>query len=268
MTANASRDRGLALLDELVAEGAQIVSAREVRRRLGISAPAASNLLRRLTYEGLLERLRPGWYAVRGLGVMGTTSAAESLAIAVGAGFGDTTHRIGYRSALDELDLLTHPARTVHVAAAKRVRLSHLSGRPLRVVIEPVDKIYVGAMRDGPSWVSGIERALLDAARRPELVGGAPTLVEALASAGEQVDSDRLTEYAGRLGWGSALRRIGSVADRLEIPSLAGQLKPLVPPKADLDLELTEIGNVVWRDRRWWVRWHRDVEELRSVLDQ
>jgi predicted transcriptional regulator of viral defense system len=262
------QDRGLVLVDDLVAEGRSSVTAVEVQERLGLSRSAASNLLRRLMDEGLLERVRPGHYVVRPLGVLGTSAAADDLADAVGAAFSGLAHRIAYRSALDELDLLVHPARTIQVAAESRVRLRPLSGRPIKVVVEPNDAISVGAVPRGRSFVSNRERALLDAARRPELVGGAPTLVEALAVAGPRADVDRLTEYARELRWSSALRRLGSLSDRLQIPGLAGLLAPISSPTADLDLEPGAAGGSMWRDRHWWVRWHRDPAELEAVLHQ
>jgi predicted transcriptional regulator of viral defense system len=205
---------------------------------------------------------------VRPLGLLGTSAASDDLADAVGVAFSGLEHRIAYRSALDELELLTHPARTIQVAARRRVRLRPLSGRPIKVVVEPLDALMVGAVPCGRSFVSNTERALLDAARRPEIVGRAPTLAEALAVAGPRVDIDRLTEYAGTLGWPSALRRLGSLSDRLEIPGLAGRLEPLSSPTADLDLEPGATGESVWRDKRWWVRWHRDAAELEAVLHQ
>jgi predicted transcriptional regulator of viral defense system len=143
------QDRGLVLVDDLVAEGRSSVTAVEVQERLGLSRSAASNLLRRLMDEGLLERVRPGHYVVRPLGVLGTSAAADDLADAVGAAFSGLAHRIAYRSALDELDLLVHPARTIQVAAESRVRLRPLSGRPIKVVVEPNDSISVGAVPRG-----------------------------------------------------------------------------------------------------------------------
>ncbi|MEX0664742.1 MAG: MarR family transcriptional regulator [Acidimicrobiia bacterium] len=261
-----TQDRGIALLDELVAEGSKALTADLVRTRLGISPQAASNLLRRLTDAGLLERLRPGSYAIRNLGVLGTRAAAENLAVAVAAALPGVPHRIGYRSALDELGLLVHPARTIQIAVARRVRMESLSGRKLRTIVEPVSSVHVGAERDGPSWISGLERALLDAAARPELVGGASLVAEALAAAAPKVDSVRLTDLAQELEWGPALRRIGSIADRLEIEGLAFRLQPLRTPSADLDLEPPSRGRAVWRDSHWWVRWNREPDELRASL--
>lgn len=261
-------DAGLRLLDDLVADDVTSFTFSEAVRRSGRSPTATSNLLRRMQAKGLVERVRRGRYAIRRLGVLGTSTAAEGVALAVGAAFSGRPHRIGYRSALDEHDLVTHPARTIQVALAGRTRASAISSRPLRVVMEPPEAIGVGASRLGESHVSDLERSLLDAAARPDLAGGAATLAEAVVAAGSSADPQRLTEYAERLSWAAALRRIGSLADALEVRGLANRLRPLSPPTGDLDLDPSTDEETCWRDPRWRVRWSQTPAELESVARQ
>ena len=100
------------------------------------------------------------------------------------------------------------------------------------------------------------------------LVGAAAVLAETIATASNRIDVAALFDYAQNLGWAAALRRIGSVADTLEIEGLAGQLHPLKPITADLDLE--PGGNMphCWRDTRWRVRWQQTPDEIASVVKQ
>lgn len=128
--------------------------------------------------------------------------------------------------------------------------------------------IRVGAVACGESWVSDIERALLDAAKRPSLVGGASVLAEAVVAAADSVDTAKLTHYAQALGWASAIRRIGSIADALDVPKLAGQLHPLSRLTADLDLEPGTSEAYAWRDSRWRIRWPLSLDEIRAVARQ
>jgi predicted transcriptional regulator of viral defense system len=103
---------------------------------------------------------------------------------------------------------------------------------------------------------------------RPGLVGGAAVLAEAIVTAGGKVDAAELTRYAHELGWGSALRRVGSIADALNVGGLVGQLEPLEQPTADLDLEPGKNMPYEWRDKRWHMRWPLSVDELASVTNQ
>ncbi len=190
------------------------------------------------------------------------------MALVVAAAFCDRPHRIGYRSALDELDLLSHPARIIQVATTKRMRVDTLSGRSLRIILESEMAIGIGALSRGQTKLSDLERALLDAAARIDLAGGAAVLAEALVAGGKNADPKRISLYAEQLGWAAALRRIGSISDALEIEGFSGKLHPLKQPQADIDLEPHSKGNSVWRDARWRVRWTQPREELRNVAWQ
>ncbi len=263
-----SHNTALRLVDDLVADGKTYFTFGEAQQRFGQSPPATGNLLRRMLTAGLIDRVRRGHYVIRQLGVLGTPSVAEEVALAVGAAFAGLPHRMAYRTALDEHDLIVHPVRTIYVATSRRIRSKTLSGRPLSIVREPETSINIGAIACGSSWVSGVERALLDAAMRPNLVGGAAVLAEAIATAGNRIDVAKLIGYAQDLGWAAALRRIGSVVDALEVGGLAGQLHPLKPITADLDLEPGRNMPQRWRDTRWHVRWQQTPDEIASVVKQ
>ena len=263
-----SQNAGLRLADDLVADGKAYFTFAEAQQRFGRSPSATGNLLQRMLNAGLIDRVRRGHYVVRQLGILGTPSVAEDIALAVGAAFAGVPHRMAYRTALDEHDLIAHPARSIYVATPRRIRAKTLSGRPLHIVREPESSISIGAIACGLSRVSGIERALLDAAMRPNLVGGAAVLAEAIATAGNRIDVAALTRYAQDLGWAAALRRIGSIADALEVEGLAGRLQPFKPLTADLDLEPGVNMPRVWRDARWRVRWPQSPAEIASVARQ
>ena len=259
---------GLSLADDLVADGKILFTFEEAQRRLDRSSSATGNVLKRMLTAGLIDRVRHGHYVVRQLGVLGTPSVAEEVALAVAAAFADIPHRMAYRTALDELDLIVHPSRSIQVASTKRIRAGMLSGKPLQIVKETDAMIGVGAVVCGESRVSNLERALLDAARRPSLVGGAAVLAEAIVAAADNVDTARLMHYAQTLGWASALRRIGSIADALDVPRVAGHLRPLKRLTADLDLEPGADGVYAWRDARWRIRWPLSIGEIRAVTQQ
>ncbi len=76
-----------------------------------------------------------------------SAKAAENVLLSVAAGFRDVRHRVAYRTALDQLDLLAHPSRSIQIALAKPTRSETLSGRRLTVVQEPETALNVGAKR-------------------------------------------------------------------------------------------------------------------------
>jgi predicted transcriptional regulator of viral defense system len=143
----------------------------------------------------------------------------------------------------------------VQIASSHRYASTVISGRPLKVVFERRDTLSLGTEPAGHgAAVSTLERALLDAASRPDLVGGYFPLAEALT--GSSPDASQLLDLAAQLNASPGLRRIGSLADRLDLPNLADRLRPLSPPEWDLDLDpgLKEMSHV-FRDGDWRVRW-------------
>ena len=259
---------GLQLADDLVAEGKTTFTFADARKLLDKSSTATANTLSQMVSAGLVDRVRHGRYAIRQLGVLGTPAAAEDVTLAVGAAFAGTLHRIAYRTALDEHDFITHPSRIIQVASNSRVRADLLSNRPLQVIWESPGSICVGAVKAGLAQVSDPERAILDAAKRPDLIGGAAVLAEALVSAGRNLDIVKLTEYAKLLDCGRAIRRIGSISDAMEIAGLSGKLRPLKPISSDLNLERGSPESCAWRDSRWRVRWPWTSDEILSVIAQ
>jgi len=261
--------RTLQLLDEKLTAGQVGLTSRELRERLGLSPQAASNLLTRWRDAGLLDRVAPGHYAIRQIGLLGTRAASEDVALAVGAFFAGEPHRIAYRSSLDYHGLLIHPARTIQVACPREVTVKELSGRRLRTIIEARETVLAGAEEAGRgALLSNVERSLLDGAARMDLIGGADVLAEALSAA--QPDPAVLQRMAQEIGAATALRRVGSLADQLPIPALAGRLHQLAPLKSDIALEPRNpaAGDRPFRDRKWRVVWAQPPATIADGLEQ
>jgi predicted transcriptional regulator of viral defense system len=256
-----AKDRGLELLDRLTREGRTAVSAAEIRAMLGLSPQATSNLLRRLSRDGLVDRVAVGRYAIRQFGSLGTAAVWDDLGSAVAALFAPRPHRIGFLTALDHHGLLVRPVRPVQVASPFRPREKSLSGRPLRVIRESETTVLIGTRPLGPSRLATVERALLDTASRPHLTGGAARLAEALAAASP---TGGLRDLAIEVRVGAAYRRIGSIASTLSLP-VADNLEPL-PWRTLVELDRAARGEGGWVDTAWGVAWPYPPSELEAVV--
>jgi predicted transcriptional regulator of viral defense system len=259
--------RQLELVNALMAEGRESFTFEDARAVLGTSAPATANALHRLSQQGLVDRLSRGHYAIRPLGSLGTSTTTDDLGLAVAAAFEGREHRIGYLTALGELGLLTHPVRSVQVACTSQVRVAKVSRRQLRAIIERADTIHLGAERAGPSWRSGLERALFDCALRMDLAGGPERLAEAIASGGSDANPVKLLQIADAFGGRgfAAARRIASLAHVLQLPlplaPLVGSRQPAI--RLDPGDEHRE-----WTDHKFRVTWNLSADELRAVIGQ
>ncbi len=257
----------LDLLDDLAAQERGGVTTAEVRQRLEMSEQSASNLMTRLVRAGFLDRVARGVFAPRPLGQLGTRAASQDIALAVAAVFADEPHRIAFRSALDHHGLLVHPARTVQIALPRRAKLERISGRHLQAIHESSQTIAVGSEQAGHgAAVSCIERALIESAARPTLVGGWTVLAGALRHA--RADPGKLTELVSELDAGPAMRRLGSLSEVLGLDRIAASLIPPAGNARVLPLDPQAPSEDPWTDERWRVRWptsRRDSRELIST---
>lgn len=258
------RQNVLDLLDDLAAQERGGITTAEVRQRLDISEQSASNLMTRLVDAGFLDRVARGVFAPRPLGQLGTRAASEDIVLAVAAAFADEPHRIAFRSALDHHELLMHPARTVQVALPRRVKLERLSGRRFQAIHEPTRTIATGNEEVAlGAEVSCVERALLESAARPALVGGWTVVASALTRA--RIDPTKLTELAHELDAGPALRRLGSLGEALGRNQFADGIPPPAGDARVLPLDPRAPSEDPWTDERWRVMWpmsRRDGREL------
>jgi predicted transcriptional regulator of viral defense system len=258
------------LADQFAAEEQQTFTFADAVERTGMSPSATANLLRRMAKHGLIDRVRRGHYALRQLGMLGTTAAAEELALAVGAAFSGRLHRIAYGTALYEHGLITHSPRVIQVATDRRTRMAALSGRPVQVIVESTHDLSIGRDPVGSSAISDIERALIESAARPDYVGGGSVLAEALEASGGRAKPEKLRRYARQLSLHAALRRLGSLADALDVPGLADHIHPINTPTSDIQLEprnpdSTHWRDAGWRDAHWRVTWDQLPSELANV---
>jgi predicted transcriptional regulator of viral defense system len=254
-------DRALHLLDKLASEGRTAFTAADVQDAMSLSPQAASNLLSRLAATGLVDRIARGRYAIRQIGALGTSAVWDDLGSAVAAVFSNHPHRIGFLTALDHHGLLVRPVRTIQVASPYRPREKSLTGRPFRVVREGTPTVLLGTQPLGPSRIATVERALLDAASRPQLSGGASRVAEALAAV---KDTTGLLELARGADVIVAYRRIGSLATTLSLP-VGRDLEPL-PWKTLIELDRNARGEKGWVDKIWGVAWPYPASQLEAVV--
>jgi len=259
--------QGLALANELFAEGCQTFTFNEIVERLGKSKTSTSNLLKRMENSGLIVRVRHGHYIVRQLGLLGIPAVYEDIPLSVGAALRNIPHRIAYRTALYEHELIVHPPGIVQIAALYKLRTKSFSGLPLQIVTESSGKLEIGRIPWGASYISDLHRSILDAAQQPLLVGGIEVLATSLFLASSSLRADIFMEYARELKWTAGLRRLGSLSDALEIIGIENKLEPFSAITTDLELEPGTDEPTMWRDRRWGTRWTKSIDEIRSVIE-
>ena len=121
--------------------------------------------------------------------------------------------------------------------------------------------MLLGTQPLGPSRMATVERALLDAASRPQLSGGASRVAEALAAV---KDTTGVLELAREAHDIVAYRRIGSLATTLSL-AVGRDLEP-VPWKTLIELDRNARGEKGWVDKIWGVAWPYPASQLEAVV--
>lgn len=242
---------------DLLARERSVFTAAEFREHFGGSSTNAANALTRAIRDGLVERVAHGKYAIREVGRLSTSSSTEDLLLALSPLLIGRDHRIAYLTGLELHSLLLYPQSEVQVALASPTRTTQVSGRSFRQIVEVPDYLGVGATEVAHGClVSDLPRTLLDLARRPDLIGGVDTAVEALRLAG-QINSETIIEYSNRLKSGAALRRLGSIAVAANRDDLAAAIRSgLTIPPTPLPVDPNAPSeDVIWVDPEWNVAW-------------
>lgn len=256
-------NKTLTTLNQLARHGNAFTAA-EFRTFYGGSAPSAANALSRAVRQGLAERVARGRYAIREIGRLSTYSSTEDLVLALSPLLFDKEHRIAYLTALEYHSLLLYSQSEFQVALAAPTRTRKVSGRAFRQVIEVRKFLSVGAMEaDYGCRVSDLPRALLDAARRPDLIGDVDVIGDALKLANIE-DLSPLVDYANQLDSAVALRRLGSIAGAIGQPAMAEQLRPRVSvPSSSIPVDPAgEDDSAAWVDPEWNVAWDTTSADL------
>lgn len=255
-----ARKNALDLLNRLTSAGESTFSTSQAAELLDRSPQSTVNTLSRLVDDGLIGRVSRGHYAIRPFGQLGTSAAAEDTSLAVAAVFANRPHRIAYRSAFAHHGLLVRPSRVIQVACSDEIRITRLAGRPAEFVREDLGTIHLGSVDAGyGADVSSLDRALLDGARRPHVVGGLSVLGEALGAVGHEVDAKQIRSLAAAMDSSAALRRLASVALVLGLEDLAVNLLAGVSTFRNHVLaDPRQEGSIEWADDEAGVVWTAD----------
>ena len=258
------------LVIELAQKEPPIFTLDEAQSLLGASSQVTSNLLSRLVRQGWIVRVRRGVYEVPPIWATRESFVADRFA---GLGLSlEPPYYVGYRSALELYGWLQHPVvGRLWVAVPQPRRLLRTPrDRVIWVVTKPdrfewgVRDKWIGAAKVP---VSDPERTFLDCLHLPRHAGGITEVAAALVRAWPTLDQDRLVSYADRLGNSSVNRRLGALADALDLDA-ADRLIGRLPHRrwrgrpVSLDPSLPAGGEI---NRRWGVRMNVPPDELSMV---
>ena len=211
--------RERALLSEWERARKKSVSLGEIGDAVG--EPVARVVASKLVHKGVLDRIRPGLYAVRPFRAMARPWALPSL-VAVEILLADEPHYVGGLAAFT-LHRLTQQqnASVVDAFITSFRRPRRLGAAEIRFHRRKPSMFESGLTQieiDGTHVVvSDPERTVLDALEEPHVVGGMPEAIRLFGEAVPRLDHTRLVAYALDIARDSNCQRLGLLLEHCGI---------------------------------------------------
>lgn len=218
-------DGEASLLTTLAAQGKDIFRVEDAYQVLGKGKPTRDTL-ERLVDKGWLERLEKGKYLIVPLEAGPDRIWTEDAFVI--ARHLVRPSMVAYWSALHYWNLTEQVPRVTYVqtTARKENRRPEVLGMQFRIVrIKP--QRFFGAHRfhAGETAVETTDRekTIIDCLDRPELSGGVAEVGKALQEGDGDFNWGRATQYLHRFGSGAVVKRLGFLAEALEVGHPPGQ---------------------------------------------
>lgn len=258
------------LVTALHDRGSTLFSNADVQDIAGLSPKAARNFAAALVHRGVATRLKPGLFILvpyelgRERDYLGNPFVvARELA-------GDPDYYVSHASAMEVHQMVTQPQLVVYVTSPRSVRPRMILGTEFRFVRCKPDHFFGvterWATKTEKVRVSDLERTVIDGLKQSEYCGGFTEVAKGFWRRRDDIDPDRLVDYALRLGLGAVIRRLGFLLEAFEVnaPHASNRLRErLTVSYALLDPMMPDEGKYL---ARWRLRLNVEREELESVV--
>ena len=206
----------ISLLDKLAKMG-NIFTVNDARGISGVRSDVLWVMLSRMESAGWIERIERGKYMIIPLGAEKRKYTMHEFVIA--SVLADP-YCIAYWSALNFHGLTEQMPRTVFVETTSRRKKPKVNvfGADYYIVRVKNEKFFGNEQH----WIEGVsinitdkEKTIVDCLDRPRLCGGVIEAAKALAEG--EFDKDKLIDYSIRINNSGVMRRLGYLADHLDL---------------------------------------------------
>ena len=262
-------------------QAAKLVMALHERRRTvfrledvqditGLSEASARSFVRKIVDRGVAARLRPGLYVLVPFELGRERRYAGNPLVVAREIVRGERYYLSHATAMEIHGMTTQPQLVVTVSTPRPRRpLTALSVEFRFVRCHP--RRFFGltehwVTKQERVCVSDPERTIIDGLKQPEHCGGITEVAKGLWMRRQDVSIDRLVRYAGRIGVGAVVRRLGFLLETYDLATardLERLRRRLTATYVQLDPVLPAEGK---RLHRWRLQLNVDPEELRAVV--
>src|SRR3989338_671315 len=242
------------LLSELAENNKSIFTVDEAVAILKEKKSSVTKLLHDLTRNRWLFRLSRGKYLILPLeaGIKQEFIIASKLI---------EPYYISYWSALNYYGFTEQVSKTVFVATTKRKREMNLLGLKIKFVTLKKSKFFGFKkilVNNRPVNIAEKEKVIIDCLDLPRNCGGITEVIKAIDSAKDELDLNKLGDYAKKMKNQAIINRLGYILELLNIETKlkAGKhyvfLDPLLKKKISYNAKWKIIENIPKTDLLSW----------------
>lgn len=258
------------LVTTLHDQGSTLFSNADVRAITGLSAKAARNFAAALVRRGVATRLKPGLFILVPYELGSERDYLGNPFVVARELAGDPDCYISHASAMEVHQMVTQPQLVVYVTSPRSVRPRTVLGTEFRFVRCKPEHLFGvtdhWATKTEKVRVSDLARTVIDGLKQSEYCGGFTEVAKGFWMRRDDIDPDRLVDYALRLDVGAVVRRLGFLLESFEVdaPHAVRRLRErLTASYAVLDPMKPDEGKYL---ARWRLRLNVEPEELESVV--
>ena len=213
---------GRAKLVAVIKAAGDVVTIDDAARTLDFSRTQAAKLLSRWTEQGWLRRVGAGTYVPVQIDMLDAEQVVQDPWVLIPALF-DPAYIGGYTAA-EHWDLTEQIFRDIVIFTARRPRVKSLKRQGAVFTFFPVRDDHIFGTEfvwrgQTKIEVSDIHRTIIDMLNKPAVGGGIQHVADCFEQYMKRRDSDpnKLIDYADRIGNGAIFKRLGFLAEYLQI---------------------------------------------------
>lgn len=236
----------------------------------GLSASSARSFVRKLVDRGIATRLKPGLFILVPFELGKERQYFGNPFVVAREIMNGEDYYISHATAMDIHGMLTQPQLVVVVTTPIPRRSLIIMGVEFRFV-RCQRKHLFGLIehwvtKQEKVRVSNMERTIIDGLKQPEYCGGLTEVARGLWMRQQDLNVDRLVQYAKRIGVGAVVRRLGFLLETYEM----ARQQDLEPLRNGLTATYVRLNPVLPAEgkhfRRWRLQLNIDPEELRAIV--
>jgi predicted transcriptional regulator of viral defense system len=269
-SAKTLRAQGARLVAALHDRGRPLFGHDDVEAITGLQRASARSLVAGLVRRGLATRLKPGLFLLVPQELGHEREYLGNPYVVARELVGTTNYYVSHASAMELHQMVTQPQLAVFVTSPKAVRPRMVLGTEFRFVRCKPEHMFglVGhwATKTEKVRVSDRERTVLDGLKHSEHCGGFTEVAKGFWMRRDDIDVDRLVDYALRLDVGAVIQRLGFLLETFEAqePERLERLRQRVPASyAPVDPLLPPEGPTA---ARWRLHLNVEPDEILSIV--